>query len=207
MFHNNDQLKLMKNFSLFLEDTALINAKQFLLRPIEHYRQVHEHDEESKKKTKVSNIQPPSSFFKKPESSSQSVAKGRPSTTSSSSWSIKTASLQPKKPIFGDIRNMDPTIDLKQNPTNDLQKWAVGTVFKTVYQEANESLSNTTVVENYEIGYEMVNEYHNTIKSSHDQLRKIPPPPKIRLNCHNILDVQKAILEVNLYFNSAIMKN
>ena len=102
---------------------------------------------------------------------------------------------------------MDPTIDLKQNPTNDLQKWAVRTVFKTVYQGANESLSNTTVVENYEIGYEMVNEYHNTIKSSHDQLRKIPPPPKIRLNCHNILDVQKAILEVNLYFNSAIMKN
>ena len=51
--------------NLFLEDTALINAKQFLLRPIEHYRRVNEHDEESKKKKKVSNIQPPSSFFKK----------------------------------------------------------------------------------------------------------------------------------------------
>ena len=66
----------MKNFSLFLEDTALINAKWFLLRPIEHCRQVHEHDKESKKKKKVSNIQPPSSFFKKRESSSQSVAEG-----------------------------------------------------------------------------------------------------------------------------------
>ena len=207
MFHNNDKLKLMKNFSLFL-DTALINAKQFLLRPIEHYRQVHKHDEESKKKTKVFNIQPPSSFFKKPESSSQSVAKGRPSTTSSSSSSIKTASLQRKNTIFGDIRNMDPTIDLKQNPTNDLQKWAVGTVFKTVHQGANKCLSNGAVVENYEIGYEMVNEYHNTIKSSHDQHRKIPLPPKVCLNHRNILDVQKAILEVNLlYFNSAIMKN
>ena len=32
---------------------------------------------------------------------------------------------------------MDPTIDLKQNPTNDFQKWAVGTVFKTVHQGAN----------------------------------------------------------------------
>ena len=96
MFHNNDKLKLMKNFSLFLEDTALINAKQFLLRPIEHYRQVHEHDEESKKKEKVSTIQPPSSFFKKRESSSQSVAEGRLSTTSSSFSSIKTASLQSK---------------------------------------------------------------------------------------------------------------
>ena len=122
MFHNNGKLKLMKNFSLFLQDTALINAKRFLQRPIEHYRQVHEHDEESKKKKKVSNIQPPSPFFKNPESSSQSVAEGRPSTTSSSSSSIKTPSLQPKKPIFGDIRNMDPTIDLKHNPTNDLQK-------------------------------------------------------------------------------------
>ena len=65
----------MKNFSLFLEDTALINAKWPLLRPIEHYRQVHEHDEDSKKKKKVPNIQP-SSFFKKRESSSQSVVEG-----------------------------------------------------------------------------------------------------------------------------------
>ena len=84
---------------------------------------------------------------------------------------------------------MDPTIDLKQNPTHDLQKWTVGTVFKTVHQGANKCLSNTVVVENCEIGYEMVNEYHNTIKSSQDQLRKIPPPPKVRLNCHNILNV------------------
>ena len=74
--HNNDKLKLMKSFSLFLEDTALINAKWLLLRPIEHYRQVHEHDEDSKKKKKVPNIQPPSSFFKKRESSSQSVVEG-----------------------------------------------------------------------------------------------------------------------------------
>ena len=103
---------------------------------------------------------------------------------------------------------MDSTIDLKQNPTNDLQKWAVSTVFKTVHQGANKCFSNGAVVENYEIGYEMVNEYHSTIKSSHDQHRKIPLPPKACLNCHNILDVQKVILEVNLlYFNSAIMKN
>ena len=33
-------------------------------RPFEHYRQVHEHDEESKQKEKVFNIQPPSSFSK-----------------------------------------------------------------------------------------------------------------------------------------------
>ena len=88
--------------NLFLEDTALINAKQFLLRPIKHYRRVNEHDEESKKKKKVSNIQPPSSFFKKRESSSQSVAEGQvllltssttPSTASSSSSSIKTVCL------------------------------------------------------------------------------------------------------------------
>ena len=93
---------------------------------------------------------------------------------------------------------MDPTIYLKQNPTNNLQKWAVSTVFKTVHQGANKCLRNTAVVENYEIGDEMINEYHNTIKNSHDQLHKIPLPPKVHLNCHNILDVQKVILEVNL---------
>ena len=90
------------------------------------------------------------------------MAEGRPSTTSSSSSSIKTASLQPKKQIFGDISNMDPTIDLKQNPINgnkpyDMQKWPVGIVFKTIHQGANKCLSNAAVVENYEIGYEMVN--------------------------------------------------
>ena len=125
VFHNNDKLKLMKNFSLFLEDTAFINAKQFLLGPIKHYRQVNNHDKESKKKEKVSNIQPPSSFFKKCWVF-KSVAEGQPSTTSPSSSSTKTASLQSKKPILSNIRNMDPKIDLKQNPTNDLQKWAVG---------------------------------------------------------------------------------
>ena len=81
---------------------------------------------------------------------------------------------------------MDPTIDLKQNPTHDLQKWAVA-VFKTVHQGASKCLSNAAVVENYEIGYEMVNEYNNTIKSSHDQIHKIPPPPKVHLNCHKSL--------------------
>ena len=106
------------------------------------------------------------------------MAEGRPSTTSSSSSSIKTASLQPKKPIFGDIKNMDPTIDLKQNPTNDLQKWAVGTVFKTVHQGANKCLSNAAVVENYEIGYEMINEYHNTSRTHMINFARFPCHPK-----------------------------
>ena len=57
---------------------------------------------------------------------------------------------------------MDPTIDLKQNPINgnkpyDMQKWPVGIVFKTIHPGANKCLSNAAVVENYEIGYEMVN--------------------------------------------------
>ena len=126
----------------------------------------------------MSNIQPLLSFFKKHEPSSQSVAEGRPSTTSSTSSSIKTASLQPKKPIFGDIRNIDPTIYLKQNPTNDLQKWAVGTVFKTVHQGANKCLSNAAVVENYEIGYEMINEYHNTSRTHMINFARFPCHPK-----------------------------
>ena len=92
----------MKNFSLFLEDTALINAKQSLVRPIEHYRQVYEHNEESKKKKKVYNIQPPSSFFKKHESSSQSVAEGWPSTTSGEFHCGRCTVQRGKHQILGD---------------------------------------------------------------------------------------------------------
>ena len=102
----------------------------------------------------------------------------------------------PKKPIFADIQNLDPTIDMKREPKNELEYWALGTVFKTVQQGANKCLKNVAVVENYGIGINMVREYHNTLKKSSGQLCKLPPPPKVRLNCHNILDVQKSLLEV-----------
>ena len=120
----------------------------------------------------------------------------RQSVKQPSKTPIKTARGMPKKPIFADIRNLDPTIDMKREPKNELEYWALGTVFQTVQEGANKCLTNVAVVENYGTGIDMVREYHNTLKKSSDQLRKLPSPPKVRLNCHNILDVQKSLLEV-----------
>ena len=92
--------------------------------------------------------------------------------------------------------NLDPIIDMKHEPKNEVEYWALGTVFKTVQQEANKCLTNVAVIENYGIGIDMVREYDNTLKKSSDQLRKLPPPSKVCLNCHNLLDVQKSLLEV-----------
>ena len=62
-------------------------------------------------------------------------------------------------------------------------------------QEAKKCLTNVAVIEKYGIGTGMVKDYHNTLQKSSDQLRKLPPPPNVRLNC-NILDVQKSLSEV-----------
>ena len=99
-----------------------------------------------------------------------------------------------KKPTFADISNFDATMDIKQLK-NELEYWALGTVFKTVQQEAKKCLTNVAVIEKYGIGTGMVKDYHNTLQKSSDQLRKLPPPPNVRLNC-NILDVQKSLSEV-----------
>ena len=73
---------------------------------------------------------------------------------------------------------MDPSINLIHVPKNDLQNWATGSVFKMVNQGANKCLSNVSVMENYQVGYDRVMEYHNTMRNSHIKL-KIPPPPKV----------------------------
>lgn len=100
----------------------------------------------------------------------------------------------PKKPTFADISNLDATVDIRQ-PKNELEYWALGTVFKTVQQEANKCLTNVAVIEKYGIGTDMVRDNHNTLQKSSDQLHRLPPLPNVRLNC-NILNVQKSLSEV-----------
>ena len=58
-----------------------------------------------------------------------------------------------------DIRDMDPQVDLKYAPKNDLQQRAIRNAFRTVHQGANKCLSNISVIENYKIGQEMVLDY------------------------------------------------
>ena len=99
-----------------------------------------------------------------------------------------------------DIRDMlDPQIDLMHKPQDDLEPWALGTAYKTVHQGANKCISNAAVLEFYNNGHGMVKDYHTVLKKSGIKaLANLPPPPKVRLNDHNITDVQRTLLEVTL---------
>ena len=44
---------------------------------------------------------------------------------------------------------LDPQIDIVHKPQYDLERWALGTVYKTVHQGANKCISNAAVLEFY----------------------------------------------------------
>ena len=93
---------------------------------------------------------------------------------------------------------MDPTLNINSQPTNELEKWALGNMYKMVHQGAN----NVTVLEYYDRNISMVREYHNVLKNSTElskapEMKNIHPPPCVCLNNHNIVDVQKVLFEVS----------
>ena len=98
-----------------------------------------------------------------------------------------------------DIMDMlDPQMDLVHKPQDDLEWWAIGSAYKRVHQGANKCISNASVLEFYN-GHGMVKDYHTVLKKSGIKaLANLPPPPKVRLNDHNITDVQHMLLEVTL---------
>ena len=94
---------------------------------------------------------------------------------------------------------LDPCIDHKHDPNRKIETWALGFVFKTVHQGANKCLSNAAVIENCQVGHGIANYYYDVIKTSNvKQWSNIPPPPRVRLNNHNINDVHKALFEVHI---------
>ena len=65
-----------------------------------------------------------------------------------------------------DIRDMlDPHIDLVHKSKDDPERWALGTVYKTVHQGANKCISNAAVLEFYNNGHGMVKDYHTVLKN------------------------------------------
>ena len=106
---------------------------------------------------------------------------------------------KPKKKLQ-DIRDMlDPQLDLAHKPQDDLERSALGTVYKTVHQGDNKLISNAAVLEFYNNGHGMIKDYHTVLKKSGIKaLANLPPPSKVRLNDHNVTDVQRTLLEVTL---------
>ena len=60
---------------------------------------------------------------------------------------------------------LDPQIDLVHKSKDDPERWALGTVYKTVHQGANKCISNAAVLEFYNNGHGMVKDYHTVLKN------------------------------------------
>ena len=83
----------------------------------------------------------------------------------------------------------DPQTDLVHKPQDDIERWVLGNVYKSVHQGDNKCVSKAAVLEFYNNGHGMVKDYHTVLKkSSIKTLANLPPPLKIRLNDHNMTD-------------------
>ena len=185
-------------FSLFCDETVVINAKRFLLRPEVHYNQVHAVDDKKSKKMRLT--VPVSDFFTKQKSRNSTPGLSEKVKSSSSS----TKAPKPKQPSVSIQDMLDPVISTSAAPKSDMERWALGTMYKMVHQGANNCISNLTVLDYYDSGIEMVKDYHNVLKSSSElrasaDFKKIQPPPKAALNNHKIVNVQKVLFEVQQF--------
>ena len=197
---------------------ALVNARRFIQRPIQHWQTVHE----EKKKAQKSQIALPTA----PSSSSSilqttSIASAEESAPGSSSvttsHSSKTAPKttlsdkvnyrhsQLRQPTIGEVT--DHRIDFKgHSPKNMNEEMALGHALKMLHVGANKMLSSAAVLENYLSSMEMKVEQYEYYKSlNSDALRKgtcvLPRPITARLNDHNINDGYEAILKAYQKYN------
>ena len=86
---------------------------------------------------------------------------------------------------------------MKHQPKNDLETWALGTVYKLVHQGVNICISNATIIDYYQSSTGVVKDYHSLLKTSGQQeFKSLPQPPEVRLNAHNINDLYENLYEV-----------
>ena len=132
--------------------------------------------------------------------SSSSFSKSSSSTSIStfSTGNINIKLRYNKKLVCKNARfPLDPTIKLKHVPENDIEEWALGLASKTVHQGANQCLSNASAVEYYQVAHDAVKDYHHAVMKHKQDSSSLPAPAQVRLNDHNINDVNKAILLVD----------
>ena len=169
-----------------------------------HYNQVHATDNKTPKKKKAS-VPLDKMFFsrnKKDEPLKSATKSPAVAVKASPKPNIKLGSSNPKRNQPSVAAYLDPTLNINCEPETGLERWALGTMYKMVHQGANKCISNLTVIDYYNTGVSMVKEYHQVLKNSTElskvpEMKNIHPPPRVRLNNHNIVDVQKVLFEVS----------
>lgn len=105
------------------------------------------------------------------------------SKASAPTVNLKLGRSRPKAVAFQDIWNIDPKIELKYQPKNDLETWWLGTVYKLVHQGVNKCISNATIVDYYQSSIGVVKDYHSLLKIYGQQEFKSLPQPQSQVEC------------------------
>ena len=90
---------------------------------------------------------------------------------------------------------LDPKISIFESPKNSTEQWSQDYALSTVISGANKNLSQAATVHLYETAMGGVRGYHKTVLGDLElNGKKIPPPPKVTLNEHNISQFQNGLL-------------
>ena len=90
---------------------------------------------------------------------------------------------------------LDPKISIFESPKNSTGQWSQDYALPTVISGANKNLSQAATVHMYETAMGGVRSYHKTVLGDLElNGKKIPPPPKVTLNEHNISQFQNGLL-------------
>ena len=90
---------------------------------------------------------------------------------------------------------LDPKISIFESPKNSTEQWSQDYALSTVLSGANKNFLQAAMVHLYETAMGGVRGYHKTVLGDLElNGKKIPPPPKVALNEHNISQFQNGLL-------------
>ena len=90
---------------------------------------------------------------------------------------------------------LDPKLQINHTTNTGIDTWAMGSMMMNSHDGVNKCISHETVLEYHNVAQQMVKDYHSAISRSVEKDIKIPLPPEVTLNDHNITDVHKAIYQ------------
>ena len=98
---------------------------------------------------------------------------------------------------------LDPKISIFKSPKNSTEQcWSQDYALCTNITGANKNVMQATMVHLYETAMGGVPGYHKTVLRDLElNGKKIPPPPKVTLNEHNIPQFQDALTKKQPRFN------
>ena len=92
---------------------------------------------------------------------------------------------------------LDPRINLGDPPKDLVEEWAQNHCLFVILSGVNTTISQKTVIAMHNLLHNGVLKYHNVqLGNIEVNGKRFAPPPKVRLNEHNIVNFEHGILEM-----------